>query len=114
MCHHMATAARVATKRDVSGENSVRRIRRGAQAHSSLFHADERVRETAPGVEYLAESVWPLKSKAGEIEGWPGTLNRMDCCITSVPGGVRLSVRKGSRKATLYVAADTNVGSKRA
>ncbi len=83
MCHHMATAARVATKRDVSGENSVRRIRRGAQAHSSLFHADERVRETAPGVEYLAESVWPLKSKAGEIEGWPGTLNRMDCCITS-------------------------------
>lgn len=67
-----------------------------------------------PGIKDLAERVGPLKTKAGEIEGWPETLNRMDCSITSVPGGVRLSVRKGSRKATLYVAADTNVGSKRA
>ena len=85
MCHHMATAARDATQSDASEENSVRRMRRGAQVHSSLFHADERVREMAPtpGIKDLAERVGPLKTKAGEIEGWPETLNRMDCSITS-------------------------------
>lgn len=59
-------------------------IRRGVQLHFTADHTIERVRErrTLAGVEYRAPRAGPVRITRGEVEGLPGTLNRIDCCIT--------------------------------
>ncbi|HBN63023.1 MAG TPA: hypothetical protein DD424_03850 [Porphyromonadaceae bacterium] len=59
--------------------------RDGVQAHFTDSHAIERVRERRAviGVEYRALIVGPVRITRGELDGLPGTLKRMDCCITS-------------------------------
>lgn len=60
-------------------------MRRGVQTHFTADHAIERVRErrTLKGIVHSAPNAGPVRITKGEIEGLPGTLKRMDCCILS-------------------------------
>ena len=92
-------------KRAAAAEAKVT-VRTGVQILLACCHAAEsaRVRRTFMGFECLASRERPVRITSGRVEGLPGTLNRMDVCITL---GIMWLLHEATKNGYLSVAVTT-------